>query len=130
MWSYYEGLCARVCTEEWTTNLIPIGVGVPQRCTAKFPFQLLLDYHSSLLPEQIGYQIANTTVTVSKPTYADDVGFVDKTAAGCQESVNAFAICLLWSRTLYLKVEKCRSLACRVFNPGESTISINELFFL
>ena len=34
IWSYYEGLCARVCTSEWSTGLFSIGIGVPQGCIA------------------------------------------------------------------------------------------------
>jgi len=70
---------------------------------------------------RIGYRIAWTVIVVSKPTYADDVALVDSVPAGCQDSVVAFQRCLIWSRTLKLKVPKCRSLAYRVFNPDEDT---------
>ena len=97
MWSYYEGLCARVCTDAWETGLIPIGCGVPQGCTAStinfdLVFQILLDYHSSLLVGKRGYWIAKSpSVVVEKPTYADDVALVEPTAIACQASVNAFS---------------------------------------
>ena len=67
-----RSLCTR-CTDDWVTDLIPIGAGVPQGCTASTinfgsPFQLLLDFHSALLGgtiERIGYRIANSSVVVS-----------------------------------------------------------------
>ena len=120
--SYYEGLCARVCTSEWSTELFFIAIGVPQGCTAStinfdVGFQLILDLHSALLVGPKGYRIAFTRIIVSKPTYADDVGLVEKNARHCQESVEAFVAALEWSRTMKLKIPKCRSLAFRVFNP-------------
>jgi len=126
IWSYYEGLCARVCTNEWSTELFFIGIGVPQGCTAStinfdVGFQLILDLHSALLVGDKGYKIAFTRIIVSKPTYADDVGLVEKTAGDCQTSVTCFNEALDWSRTMKLKVPKCRSLAFRVFNPGVET---------
>ena len=116
IWSYYEGLCARVCTRSWSTKLFSISIGVPQGCTAStinfdIPFQLILDYHSSLLVGYIGYQIDFSNIIVSKPTYADDVALVESTAPRCQDSILAFDVSLKWSRTLKLKVPKCRTLA-------------------
>jgi hypothetical protein len=59
-------------------SLIPLGAGVPQGCTAStinfnVGFQVILDYHSFLVGK-VGYRIAKNLITVSKPTYADDVG--------------------------------------------------------
>jgi len=77
IWSYYEGLCARV----WSTELFFIAIGVPQGCTAStinfdVGFQLILDLHSALLVGPKGYRIAFTSIIASKPIYADDVGLV------------------------------------------------------
>ena len=49
-------------------------------------FQLVLKFHSARVGK-IGYQIASTSIVVSKPTFADDVALVDSTARGCQDSV-------------------------------------------
>ena len=126
IWSYYEGLCARVRTAGWSSVLFLIAIGVPQGCTAStinfdVGFQLILDLHSALLVGKIGYKIAFTRIIVSKPTYADDVALVERTASHCQDSVAAFCIALVWSRTMKLKVPKCRTLAFRVFNPTDDT---------
>ena len=83
--------------------------------TLMLGFQLILDLHSALLVGERGYKIAFTRIIVSKPTYADDVGLVKKTARACQESVNSFNDSVRWSRTMKLKIPKCRSLAFRVF---------------
>ena len=126
MWSYYQGLCVRVCSKSWTTDLIPIGIGVPQGCTAStinfdIVFQTLLDYHTHLAGD-IGYKIANTNILVSKPTYADDVGLVSSSVLSCQRSVESFKMALDWAQTLKLKISKCRSLAFRLFQQGEQTL--------
>ena len=80
-----------------------------------------LSLTSTRLVGEIGYKIAFTRIIVSKPTYADDVALVSTAARRCQESVDGFNDALTWSRTMKLKVPKCRSLAFRVFNPTEET---------
>ena len=120
-----SGLCVRVATDDWITDLISIGIGVPQGCTAStinfdVAFQPLLDYHSFLVGN-IGYRI-KSTILVSKPTYADDVALVTSSAADCQSSVTAFGVALDWTQTLKLNVSKCRSLAYRMFQQDEKTI--------
>ncbi len=129
IFAYYDGLCARVCTQNLSTILFSIGIGVPQGCTAStinfdIAFQLILDYHSFLMIGKIGYRTGFTSIIVSKPTYADDVALVESTATRCQDSVLAFNASLRWSQTLILKIPKCRSLAFRVFNPEEITFFV------
>src|ERR1700726_4610431 len=86
MWSYYDGLCARVCTDAWETELIHIGISLPQGCTASTVnfnviFQVLLDYHSGQLVGERGYHIAKVpSIRVEKPTFADDVALVESSA--------------------------------------------------
>ena len=83
--------CVRVCSDTWITDLIPIGIGVPQGCTASTinfntTFELPIDYHAFLVREigykisSIGYKISNNIV-VSNPTYADDVALVNSSVA-------------------------------------------------
>jgi len=121
----YQDLCVRVVSDDWITGLIPIGIGVPQGCTAStinfiVGFQLPTDYHRYLVGN-IGYRI-KSTIVVSDPTFADDVALAATTAPDCQRSLNGFKIALDWTQTLKPKASKCRDLAFRVFMADEKVV--------
>ena len=57
MFNYYDHMFAFVQTKEWASAWFPIGIGVPQGCTAStivfdVSFQLVLDYHTWRVGEQ------------------------------------------------------------------------------
>ena len=120
LFEYYECLMFRIQTSDWTSDWFPLEIGAFQGCTAapiifNIAFQLLLDIHAHLTKRNLGYSFSGAKISVARSAYADDVQLIGSTARDAQFSVNAFASACSWSRTLCLKIRKCRSLAYRKF---------------
>ena len=76
VFDYYEKLCAKVTTKDWTTAFFNFDIGFFQGCvlsTILFDcvFQLLLDFLDPLKHE--GYSFKEIQVTIMHKAYADDL---------------------------------------------------------
>ena len=122
---YYDAIFLKVVTDDWSSTLFHLGIGVPQGCTAStivfdVGFQLVLDIWKWLTRDVSPcYRFLDVKLSVSCPTYADDVELVAKGPKECQKSINAFQTALEWTQTLKPKPAKCRALALRLFRPDE-----------
>ena len=114
-------------TEGWCSDYFHLEIGVPQGCTAStiafdVGFQVVLDMWKwlsrSVNPH---YSFGEGKLSVSCPTYADDVELVASSPKDCQKSVDDFQVALRWTLTLKAKPAKCRSLAFRLFRQQEKT---------
>jgi len=120
LFDYYQYLVFRVQTEDWTSDWFQLEIGVFQGCTAapivfNIAFQLLLDIHAHLTGKLAGYRLSGTTISIARSAYADDIQLIQPLARQTQLSTDAFHTACGWSRTLMLKIRKCRSLAYRKF---------------
>jgi len=125
---YYDGIFLSVVTDEWQSDPFHLGIGVPQGCTAStimfdVAFQVVSDIWTvrtrSFDP---GYRFSgNYPISISCPTYADDVALVATTASHCQKSIDAFERALDWTETLKIKPSKCRSLGFRRFTKADTS---------
>jgi hypothetical protein len=93
-----------VVTDEWSSDFFHLGIGVPQGCTAStvvfdVVFQLVLDMWKWLTRNvNPCYQFHDGKLSVSCPSYADDVGLVAQTPKECQISIDAFQTALEWTQ--------------------------------
>jgi Reverse transcriptase (RNA-dependent DNA polymerase). len=124
LFRYYDGIFLKVITDEWSSDYFHLGIGVPQGCTAStiifdVAFQVVLDYwkHNT---KAFGprYTFSGADLSISCPTYADDIELVASTPPQCQTSVDVFVEGINWTKTLKVKPAKCRSLAFRMFHKG------------
>jgi hypothetical protein len=124
LYNYYEGVCSQVHEGDWKSDWFHGDIGSLQGCTAAamifiIAFQLLLDIHEWLMKDvKSGYTIPDTTIHLSKPSYADDVALIERNPVRLQQSCNAFQQALDWSKTMKLKPTKCFSFAYKQFRKG------------
>jgi len=126
LFRYYDGIFLSVVTDDWRSAPFHLGIGVPQGCTAStimfdVAFQVVLDlwaWHTRNVNSFYRFS-SGWDISVSCPTYADDVELVASTVKDCQQSIDAFGKALDWTLTLKVKPAKCRSLAFRLFREGE-----------
>ena len=127
IFNYYDQLFLQVHTEDWTSEWFQLAIGVAQGCTTStmifnIAFQLLLDIHSFLTKEaNVGYTLHKSNVTVTRPTYADDVMLAQSFPKDGQISIDAFLDALEWSRNMKAKGKKWKCMALRRFNTGEKS---------
>lgn len=125
---YYESIFLKVVTDDWCSDYFHLGIGVPQGCTAStiifdVGFQVVLDMWKWLTRDVSPcYRFNDVKISVSCPTYADDVELVAEKPGDCQKSINAFQTALEWTQTLKAKPVKCRSLAFRLFRADEKSV--------
>ena len=123
IFSYYERLCAKVITKDWSTDFFPYDIGVFQGCvmsTILFDsvFNLLLDFIKSL--DKLGYKMKNPAdVSCMRKAYADDLTVISNRPDRLQAILDQISLWLDWSRTMKAKPKKCRALAAKVFNSEE-----------
>jgi hypothetical protein len=121
IFDYYEKLCAKVTTKEWSTGFFFFDIGLFQGCvlsTILFDcvFNLLLDYLDHLKSE--GYAFKGVKVTIMHKAYADDLQLTTKTPQGHQRVLDRTMTWLDWTRTMRAKPSKCISMAFRQFKKG------------
>ena len=126
IFDYYEKLCAKVTTKEWSTGFFLFDIGLFQGCvlsTILFDcvFNLLLDFLNRSKHE--GYEFKLTKVTIMHKAYADDLQLSTKTPVGHQHVLNQVMTWLNWTRTMKAKPSKCISLAFRQFKQKGVTSS-------
>jgi len=127
LFRYYDGIFLKVVTEDWSSDYFHLGIGVPQGCTAStvvfdVAFQVVLDMWKWLTRDVSPcYRFTNVNITISCPTYADDVMLAAEKPTDCQKSLDGFQTALEWTKTLKAKPVKCRALAFRLFRSDEKS---------
>jgi len=124
IFDYYEKLCAKVTTKEWSTGFFFFDIGLFQGCvlsTILFDcvFNLLLDFLDPLKSK--GYAFKGVKVTIMHKAYADDLQLSTKTPIGHQLVLDRTMIWLGWTRTMRAKPIKCISCAFRQFRKGSTS---------
>ena len=106
---YYDSIFLKVVTEDWTSEFFHLGIGVPQGCTAStiifdIGFQVVLDM-CKWLSRSVSpcYRFGDGKLSVSCPTYADDVELVASKPKDCQKAIDACQAALDWTGTMKLK---------------------------
>jgi Reverse transcriptase (RNA-dependent DNA polymerase) len=120
IFDYYEKLCAKVVTNEWSTGFFLFDIGLFQGCvlsTILFDcvFQLLLDF---LQPKQkLGYVFKSTpSVSTFIKAYADDLTLITRNTQDMQKSVDLTNTWLTWTQTMKAKPSKCISIGFKMFD--------------
>jgi hypothetical protein len=121
IFDYYEKLCAKVTTKEWSTKFFSFDIGLFQGCvlsTILFDcvFNLLLDFLSPL-EDKHGVVVEGSLKSFVK-AYADDLCLSTTTPEGHQLVINKVDSWLNWTKTMRAKPKKCVSLAFRQFRKG------------
>lgn len=124
IFNYYEKLCARVTTKNWSTGFFLFDIGLFQGCvlsTILFDcvFQLLLDFLKPLDKE--GYKFKKVPVSTMKKAYADDLQITTKDPQGHQKVLDRSQVFFDWTQTWVAKPKKCVTVAFRQFRPGAAS---------
>ena len=121
IFDYYEKICAKVTTREWSTGFFFFDIGLFQGCVLSSilfdcVFNLLLDFLAPHKDE--GYTFKNIPVTIMHKSYADDLQFSTTTPEGHQRVLDCTMVWLNWTRSMKAKPSKCVSLGFRQFRKG------------
>ena len=118
--NYYECLCAKVVTKDWSTDFFPYDIGLFQGCVLStilfdIVFNLLLDFIKPL--DKLGYRMKKPAeVQCMRKAYADDLTLIASRLQDVQKILDLMVIWLNWSRTMKAKPKKCRALAAKLFS--------------
>ena len=107
--SWYTGLSATISTDEWSTDPVPLRVGVYQGDPLSVAiFLTVINTLSDTLctSGDLGFSLP---ITINHLLYADDACIISNTPAGCQHLLNMVQRWLEWAQ-LKAKVQKCRSM--------------------
>jgi hypothetical protein len=121
IFAYYELLCAKITTKEWSSGFFLFDIGCFQGCVLSAilfdcVFNLLLDFLAPL--EYLGYTFKVSKLITMDQSYADDLSITTRTASGNQMVLNRSNQWLEWTKTMKAKPPKCVSLGYRQFKPG------------
>ena len=113
---FYRGLSVVVTTRNWTTDTIPLNVGIFQGDPMSvIIFNLAPNLFVELITENyhhLGYQFTGSAYALSLLQYADDSCLMSNSLENCQLLCNVAQIWLEWTH-MRAKVPKCRVLAIR-----------------
>ena len=105
--SWYSGLSGTISTDTWSTDPVPLEIGV-------YPLSVVIVMNtlSDTLcsRKDIGFTLPQSSITINHLLYADDACIISKTPAGCQHLLDMVQCWLEWAQ-LKAKVPKCRSMA-------------------
>ena len=119
IFDYYEKLCAMVVTQKWSTGFFLFDIGLFQGCvlsTILFDcvFQLLIDFLKPMQP--LGYTFkAAPNITSLVKAYADDLTLVTHNVSDNQKAIDKTQLWLEWSKAMFAKPSKCKSLVFKMF---------------
>lgn len=121
IFNYYELLCAKIVTKEWSSGFFLFDIGCFQGCVLSAilfdcVFNLLLDFLAPLEPS--GYTFKVSKLINMDQAYADDLAITTKDAACNQKVLDRTDQWLEWTETMKAKPKKCVSLAYRQFKRG------------
>ena len=113
--SWYTGLSATISTEEWSTNPVPLNIGVYQGDPLSVViFLTIINTLSDTLLSRgdLGFTLPNSSITINHLLYADDACIISNSPAGCQHLLDMVQHWLEWAQ-MRVKVPKCRSLVLK-----------------
>ena len=118
IFNYYESLCAKIVTENWSTGFFLFDIGCFQGCVLSAilfdcVFNLLLDFLEPM--ENLGYQFRAVKAINMDQAYADDLSLTTKDAVSNQKVIDRTDIWLKWTKTMAAKPKKYVSTAYRQF---------------
>lgn len=125
IFNYYESLCAKIVTNEWTTGFFLFDIGCFQGCVLSAilfdcVFNLLLDYLAPV--ESLGYHFVATKSINMDQAYADDLALTTKNAVSNQTVLDRTDVWLEWTVTMAAKPKKCVTSAYRQFPRGSKPL--------
>ena len=131
--SWYSGLSATISTDAWSTDPVPLELGVYQGDPLSVViFLTVMNTLSDTLcsRKDLGFTLPQSSTTINHLLYADDACIISNTPAGCQHLLDMVQHWLEWAQ-LKAKVPKCRSMAIQA-STGKRisptlTISGNEI---
>ena len=113
---FYRGLSVVVTTRNWTTDTIPLNVGIFQGDPMSvIIFNLVANLFVELITENyhhLGYQFTGSAYALSLLQYADDSYLMSNSLENCQLLCNVAQMWLEWAH-MRAKVPKCHVLAIR-----------------
>ena len=111
--SWYSGLSGTISTDKWSTDPVPLKIGVYQGDPLSVViFLTVMNTLSDTLcsRKDLGFTLPQTSITINHLLYADDACIISNTPAGCQHLLDMVQRWLEWAK-LKAKVPKCRSMA-------------------
>lgn len=136
IFQYYEKLCAKIVTKDWSTGFFLFDIGCFQGCVLSAilfdcVFNLLLDF---LTPyERLGYNHKGSSIVTMDQAYADDLTLSTKTREQNQLVVDKSVTWLDWTKTMKAKPSKCVTFAQRKFTPGAESskgfVKLNDTIY-
>ena len=111
--SLYSNLSAVVTTQSWTTNPIPLQIGVYQGDPLSvIIFNTVMATLADSIDHQqhLGYKFSKSSRSTNILQYADDTCLIADGPSSCQQLLNCVERWLQWSG-MKAKVPKCHSLA-------------------
>ena len=110
--SWYTGLSATISTDNWSTDPIPLRLGVYQG--EPLSVVIFLTVMNTLTDSlctrgDLGFYLPQSSISINHLLYADDACIISNTPAGCQHLLNMVQAWLEWAQ-LKAKVPKCHSL--------------------
>jgi hypothetical protein len=114
--AFYSGLSVVVTTKSWTTDSIPLNIGIFQGDPLSvIIFNLVANLFVELITEHynhLGYDFTGSAHKLSLLQYADDSCLASNSLENCQILCKAAEMWLEWA-CMRAKVPKCRVLAIR-----------------
>ena len=110
--SWYTGLSATISSDEWSTDPVPLRIGVYQGDPlSTVIFLTVINTLSDTLCTRgdLGYSLPQSSIRINHLLYADDACVISNTPAGCQHLLDMVQRWLDWAQ-LKAKVSKCRSM--------------------
>ena len=108
--SWYSGLSGTISTDTWSTDPVPLEIGVYQGDPLSVViFLTVMNTLSDTLcsRKDLGFTLPQSSITINHLLYADDACIISNTPAGCQHLLDMVQRWL----ELKAKVPKCRSMA-------------------
>ena len=110
--SWYTGLSATISANDWSTDPVPLRIGVYQGDPLSVViFLTVINTLSDSLctRRDLGFTLSRSSTIINHLLYADDACIISNTPAGCQHLLNMVQRWLEWA-LLKAKVPKCRSM--------------------
>ena len=131
--SWYSGLSATISTDAWSTDTVPLEIGVYQGDPLSVViFLTVMNTLSDTLcsRKDLGFTLPQSSTTINHLLYADDACIISNTPAGRQHLLDMVQHWLEWAQ-LKARVPKCRFMAIQASTgkriSSTLTISGNEI---
>ena len=119
---YYEGLSIKIRTNTWTTEPVALLMGIFQGCPLSVQlFNIVWNIALDMVKfsSSTGYDMKEAGIEKHQLSYVDDHTVVSDSPGNAQSMLNTVDVFITWSACIRAKPSKCKSLAFKVFRPGE-----------